>query len=294
MSTYISHALTHLRFSFSIFLLPVFLFALSGVREIDWSGAAIAFVVLHLLIYPASNGYNSLMDRDTGSIGGIKNPPKAPPLLFPLSLFMDVLGLLLTLAWNPYAALVLLLYILASRAYSWRKIRLKRLPWIGFITVVVFQGAVVYFYTVIMSDSLSLAITHLPLEIQAGMWISSLMIAASYPLTQVYQHQQDAEDGVTTLSMYLGKVGTFNFSIILFIIFTAMLFAYIGIFGRLYDLLIYLVLTTPSAVHLFSWYRKVVLDPSRANFENSMRMSFLGAAGLNLFFLYMLLAVQIF
>nr|MBS0038559.1 prenyltransferase [Saprospiraceae bacterium] len=133
MLTNFSHSITHLRFTFSIFLLPVFLFALSGIDRIDWVGAAVAFVVLHFLIYPASNGYNSLMDKDKGSIGGVKKPPKAPAMLFPITLAMDALGILLTLFWSPYAAIVLVLYILASRAYSWRRIRLKRLPWIGFL-----------------------------------------------------------------------------------------------------------------------------------------------------------------
>jgi hypothetical protein len=28
------------------------------------------FVILHLLLYPASNGFNSYHDRDTGPVGG--------------------------------------------------------------------------------------------------------------------------------------------------------------------------------------------------------------------------------
>ncbi|MFI5187293.1 MAG: prenyltransferase, partial [Chitinophagales bacterium] len=53
-----------LRFHFSLFLLPVFLFALSQLNTINWQNAAIVFFILHVLVYPASNGYNSYMDRD--------------------------------------------------------------------------------------------------------------------------------------------------------------------------------------------------------------------------------------
>src|SRR5437899_2585356 len=50
-----------LRFPFSLFLLPVYLFALSEVPHIRWYPALLAFIVLHLLVYPSSNGYNSYM-----------------------------------------------------------------------------------------------------------------------------------------------------------------------------------------------------------------------------------------
>jgi 1,4-dihydroxy-2-naphthoate octaprenyltransferase len=54
--------------------MPVYWFALSQVVHIDWKNAALVFVILHVLDYPSSNGYNSFMDRDTESIGGLKSP----------------------------------------------------------------------------------------------------------------------------------------------------------------------------------------------------------------------------
>ena len=48
-----------LRLPFSFFLMPVYWFALSQVVEKDWTRAILIFVILHLLVYPASNGYNS-------------------------------------------------------------------------------------------------------------------------------------------------------------------------------------------------------------------------------------------
>ncbi|HMP29967.1 MAG TPA: prenyltransferase, partial [Saprospiraceae bacterium] len=59
----------HLRFPFSVLLLPVFLLAVSQIKNLDALNFGIVFFVLHLLVYPSSNGFNSLMDRDTGSIG---------------------------------------------------------------------------------------------------------------------------------------------------------------------------------------------------------------------------------
>ena len=64
-----------LRIPFSFFLSPLYFFALSQVPEINWFKAILIFFILHFLIYPASNGYNSYMDRDSGPIGGIDRPP---------------------------------------------------------------------------------------------------------------------------------------------------------------------------------------------------------------------------
>ena len=73
-----------LRFHFSFFLMPVFFFALSNSPRIITSHAIFIFIILHLIVYPASNGYNSYMDKDEDSIGGIKNPLTPTRQLFML------------------------------------------------------------------------------------------------------------------------------------------------------------------------------------------------------------------
>src|SRR5215204_5595260 len=117
-----------LRFHFSVFLLPVFLFAISQVKEISWPDALLVFFILHLLVYPASNGYNSYMDRDENSIGGLEKPLQPTQQLFRVSMVMDIIAVLLSLIIGVFFAAGVLLYILASRAYSYRGIRLKKYP----------------------------------------------------------------------------------------------------------------------------------------------------------------------
>lgn len=84
----------HLRLPFSFYLMPVFLFAVSQANTINWRTTAIAFVILHLFVFPSSNGYNSFQDRDTGSIGGLKHPPKVSPNLYHATLLMDIVAVL--------------------------------------------------------------------------------------------------------------------------------------------------------------------------------------------------------
>ena len=86
-----------LRLPFSVFLSPIYFFALSEVPDINWTNAILVFIILHLLIYPASNGYNSYMDRDTGSIGGIEKPPPPSRQLFFVTIVLDILAIFLSL-----------------------------------------------------------------------------------------------------------------------------------------------------------------------------------------------------
>ena len=71
--------------------MPVFWFAISQTEDINATNAVAVFIILHLLVYPASNGYNSYMDRDTSSIGGVKNPKQPTKQLFYVSTSMEVL-----------------------------------------------------------------------------------------------------------------------------------------------------------------------------------------------------------
>src|SRR5438034_2742673 len=115
-----------LRFHFSFFLLPVYLFALSLLPVINRKDAAIIFFVLHILVYPSSNGYNSYMDRDVTPIGGLKNPLQPTKQLFYITVVMDLVAIAISFIVSIYFAAGIFLYILASRAYSYRGIRIKR------------------------------------------------------------------------------------------------------------------------------------------------------------------------
>ncbi|MDP4290530.1 MAG: UbiA family prenyltransferase, partial [Bacteroidota bacterium] len=198
----------HLRLPFSFFLLPVFLFALSQSNPVDWNHTIIAFAILHLLIFPSSNGYNSYQDKDETSIGSMKHPPKVNKNLFYVTLEMDIAGVVTALFVSVYFSLLVLIFILVSRAYSYRKLRLKKYAVIGFLTVFIFQGAFVYLMT-------ASAITNTPLaqfftvNNIICMSVASLFIGSIYPLTQIYQHEADKKDGVISISYKLGYIGTF-------------------------------------------------------------------------------------
>ena len=279
--------LSHLRIPFSIHLMPVFLFALSQATHINWFHAMLAFIVLHLFIYPASNGYNSYQDKDETSIGGLKYPPRVTKNLFYASLLFDCLGIVLSLFISIPFSVSVLIYTLVSRAYSYRKLRLKKYAVIGFLTVFLFQGAFTYFMTSIGVSDLSIS-GFFTRDHFICMSISSLFIGSVYPLTQIYQHEADKKDGVTTLSYKLGYIGTFIFSGALFSIAGGLLFYYFNSKNQLTALTLFFVCMLPVIIRLLVWFKNVKQNKEAANFENTMKMNFLASSCMNVYFLILI------
>jgi hypothetical protein len=149
-------AIAHLRFVFSLFLMPVYLFAYSQTLVINATSALLVFLIWHVLAFPASNGYNSYFDKDEESIGLLDKPPVVDISLYYFSLLLEVTAFLLGLLVSWQFALAVLLYGIMSKLYSHPKTRLKKYPIISFLTVFIFQGCFVYWttYTAITGTSL--------------------------------------------------------------------------------------------------------------------------------------------
>lgn len=278
-----------LRIKFSFFLMPIYWFALSQINEIDHLKALLVFVILHLMVYPASNGYNSYMDRDEESIGGIKNPlPPTKQLLY-ATVVLDAIALFAALFVNPFFFILLVCYISASKAYSYRKIRLKKFPIVSYIIAIAFQGAVVYFMVLNSSNiNNALTITWLP---AIG---STLIVGSFYPLTQIYQHKQDKADNVKTISMLLGYSGTFVLAASMFFIAMLLIGYYFAANLELDRFLILQVCMLPTLVYFLWWYTKVKKDIAAANFKNTMAMNWIAAICSNAAFIIIFLIKEKF
>ncbi|MBF2054326.1 MAG: hypothetical protein IGS03_12815 [Candidatus Sericytochromatia bacterium] len=263
-----------LRLPFSLFLLPVYLLALNLSAQPDASTALALFVLLHGLVYPASNGYNSLVDRDTTPIGGLAAPPPPPALLGRVVWLMD----LLALGWAGWLGgqtlLGVALFIAASRAYSAPWPRLKRLPWISFWLVALGQGSIT-FWTVWASLNpqapWSLLTTF-------GALAAGALVGAAYPLSQIYQHAEDAERGDLTLSRLLGVRGTLLFSAGAFGLGGALLLALFG--WR--DSILLLMCSLPGLLAFVHFAWQTWQEPERVGHAGVMRVQVFNTLGLNL------------
>jgi 1,4-dihydroxy-2-naphthoate polyprenyltransferase len=224
------------------------------------------------------------MDRDEGSIGGLKSPMQPTRQLMYASLIMDGLALILGFFISIYFALAALIYILASRAYSARSVRLKKYPIAGFLTVVICQGALVFF--MVYHGSHPLLSLHVP---TLGMISASLLIGGFYPLTQIYQHEADARDGVGTISALLGLRGTFIFCGIVYgIAFTVLAFVFLSSL-ELKEFKVFTTTMLPVLVYFIVWAAKVWKNPANADYNHTMRMNSIASLCTNVGFILVFL-----
>lgn len=277
----------HLRIPFSFFLMPVFFFALAISPNFTASSLLWTFFIIHLLLYPASNGYNSFFDQDEQSIGGLKHPPPVASGLYWLALTFDGLAIGLG-AWKIgwLFAAMLLIYGLVSKAYSHPSIRLKKYAFTGWLTIGVFQG----FFTFIMCYA---GLNKFGLEpiLQAKVLIpaalSSVLLLGSYPMTQVYQHEEDLKRGDRTLSTLLGIRGTFLFVQAVFAVSAALYAAYFIHYFSSDTALRFLLGLAPVVLFFMIWFVRVWRDPRKANYGWTMWLNFISATCLNAFFIWL-------
>ena len=275
----------HLRLPFSLFLLPVFWFALSQSVTPNLGNSLLVAFILHFLLYPASNAYNSYFDKDEESIGILENPPPVDQRLHYVAWGLDILALVLgTFVGWPFV-LYLFLYGLISKAYSHDQIRLKKYPVWSWLIVSSFQGGFTYLMTLQAINNIPLDQLFTAQTLLAGL-ICTLNVMAMYPVTQIYQHAEDARRGDLTLSRLLGIQGTFLCALLVFM--GSLLGFYIYFEGRspFYLLLVFIL---PAIIFFGLWFLRVRTDATRADFRSAMRMTILSCLGLNGFFLTLLL-----
>jgi lycopene elongase/hydratase (dihydrobisanhydrobacterioruberin-forming) len=145
---------------------------------------------------------NSAFDHDEGDIGYLDAPPRAPRHLAAFAFALMAAGQLMAFAlprgfWLAYAACFAM-----SLVYSVPPVRLKAMAgadWvinmIGFGTLTPYAGW-------------ALSGRPLPLVQAVVLWAFCPLFASLYPLTQIYQFDEDARRGDRTLALMLGTRGS--------------------------------------------------------------------------------------
>ena len=266
----------HLRVPFSFFLLPVFCFGLSQASSVYFTHTVIVFIALHFFIYPGSNIYNSYMDRDTGSIGGLKNPPPVTRKLYYASIICDATGLLLCAFTGWQNMLLMSLYVAFSKAYSWRGLRLKKYPIVSWVVIAFFQGGYTFMLAKMVAENNTQFTWFNPRNVLA-MTIASLLIGGSYPLTQIYQHDEDRSRGDYTISYRLGIKGTFIFTLLMFLGSAGLLYYYFRTYCRIGDFFIFSGCLTPVMAYFLYWFFVTVRNKKNADYAHVMMMNKISA-----------------
>jgi 4-hydroxybenzoate polyprenyltransferase len=182
-------------------MLVGYLLAVGAVNAFRSNRLAAAILGVALWVICLNGGtlaLNSAFDRDEGDVAYLRQPPPPPQRLavFGLGIMLTGLGgafLLPRAYWLAYALCVVL-----SVLYSVPPFRLKSVPgadWLinmwGFGTLTPFAGWVA---------------TGMPVGVVGRLVLLAFcpLFAALYPLTQMYQFEEDARRGDRTLALFLG------------------------------------------------------------------------------------------
>jgi 4-hydroxybenzoate polyprenyltransferase len=188
------------------------------------SGQHVAPALLGIVLWVAClNGgtlaLNSAFDRDEGDIAYLRQPPPPPARLAAFSLLLMTAGQLAALTLPAGYAIAYAVCFALSVLYSVPPLRLKAVAgadwainmW-GFGTLTPYAGW---------------AATGIPLDLARGLVLLAFcpLFAALYPLTQLYQVEEDVRRGDRTLASALGAERSLDASLgaalVAFLLFTA-------------------------------------------------------------------------
>ncbi len=212
----LGHVVAHLRLPLQLTLAPLYLWGVFGGGG-GWSAATIeAFVAVHVFLYGGTTLYNSYYDRDEGPIAGMERPVPLPPWALPFSLAWQAAGLLIALLAGLPLAVFYAAYAIMGALYSHPRPRLKGRPYISTGLIFIFQGmgGVLAGWLASGRPLASLAGERFPLMAL----VAACTTIGLYPLTQIYQVDEDRARGDRTLAMALGPRRSFVFALAMFLV----------------------------------------------------------------------------
>lgn len=265
----------HLRLNISIVLAPIFLwgFLLSEKRE--WLVFFIGFFIFHVFLYGGSNAYNSYYDKDEGPIGGLKNPPKVTNGLLYFSLGIKILGQVIAFFINPYFAIVYFICLVLSIIYSHPKTRWKADPILSLFTVGFGQGGLAF-----ISGWFTQGITITNIYIFIfGMLTTVFMSAGVYPLTQIYQIEEDEKRGDITFAVKYGVKKSFNFSVFCSLLSCFCMLTTIILKKMYLDVFLICMFYIVFIVQIVFWAKKYNAQEILANYSKIMKLNYANAIG---------------
>lgn len=181
------------------------------VSQLDASTFWIQFLNVHLLLFGGATAFNSYWDKDEGPIGGLKNPPPLSDWMRNASIILQCVGLIFAATVSlqfamVYAASMLLFWLYSSPLARWKSHPHLSLIAIGgstglggFLLGYIAGGAMISWQIVIPGLG------------------ASLILLSLYPVSQIFQMDEDRIRGDQTFAVSYGLQGVIRFFMIAFI-----------------------------------------------------------------------------
>jgi len=163
-----------------------------------WAPALLGLALWVICLNGGTLALNSAFDRDAGDIGYLSAPPPTPRHLAAFSLVLMAVGQGMALLLPPVFAIAYAACFLLSMLYSIPPVRLKAVAGADWLINMWGFGT--------LTPLAAWGVTGRPLELWALLVILAFcpLFAALYPLTQLYQFEEDRRRGDRTLALVLG------------------------------------------------------------------------------------------
>jgi 4-hydroxybenzoate polyprenyltransferase len=173
--------------------------SVQGAASGEHIGAALrALVIWVVFLNGGTLAINSVFDRDEGDIGYLNAPPPLPRYLLPFSVFLLVAGQLLAITLPGGFQIAYAICFVLSILYSVPPFRFKAVAGVDWIINMWGFGT--------LTPYAAWAATGRTLDAGHALVLLAFcpLFAGLYPLTQLYQFEEDQRRGDRTLALILG------------------------------------------------------------------------------------------
>lgn len=194
--------LVHLRWPYQVLVLSGG-FLLGGLfcGQLVWLPFLLQFLNVHLLLNGGVTAYNSFWDKDEGPIGGVEHPPPMTPWMHSAAMALQALSLVLAAPMGVIYTGLVATTIVLSALYSAPWARWKGHPLLSFLAVGVGTGMNTFLMGYLAGGG------------TFGVWIVqaaagvALLLLSMYPVSQVFQVEEDQARGDRSFAVAFGLRG---------------------------------------------------------------------------------------
>jgi len=204
--------LVHLRLQFQAILAGIFIWAFALADGVFDARAWIAFVALHVGLYGGVTAYNAFYDQDVGPVTGLRRPPRAGAACRWGGLAFIAAGAIAALWVGATFAAVYFMIALLGIGYSHPRVRFKRHPLASLGVVAIGQGALGY-----LAGAAAAVPRGLPpwsVALVCGGVAVVCFVTGLYPLSQVFQIEEDRARGDRTFAVRYGAGTVFRTTLV--------------------------------------------------------------------------------
>lgn len=275
----------HLRIHYQFLILSGgYLLASIYLKEPDLKSFWIQFLNVHILLFGGATAYNSYWDKDEGPIGGLKNPPPMSKWMWVISMLMQYLGLFwaYTYSWKfaaVYGVSMLFFWLYSSPITRW-----KGHPLLSIIAIGISTGTNSFIMGILAAGG--------DPDFAEGMTALGVacLILSLYPVSQVFQTEQDRLRGDRTFAIEYGLKGVRVFFMCMFLTGAMVISYFLFLQSEVYGLLLGLICMPAFAFLTILLFR---LKGREEEYMLVMKLKFTASLSFVLFILSVLLAQSI-